>query len=165
MITASPLLGRGRSSALERESTLEPAGNDFDADYLGAQPSPSQEVGMEEFEMYGQGAQVDTQTAGQSQWTRDTLDTESLNFLAFVQARIEEERSGIQAEARADGTEETPGSRSVLFQDLLPPESNSSVVAAQALHHTLALATKNLLRVQQDEAFGPIRMMLMPASA
>ncbi|RAL59177.1 hypothetical protein DID88_006733 [Monilinia fructigena] len=43
-----------------------------------------------EFEMFGPAANVDTQTAEQSQWIRDIMDTESDNFLDFVRLLISE---------------------------------------------------------------------------
>ena len=46
--------------------------------------------------------------------------------------------------------------REILFATLLDPEMNSKVVAAQGLLHCLALATKGLLSVRQEEDFGDI---------
>ena len=94
---------------------------------------------------------------------RDALDAEGINFLAFVRDGIQEKRkrlgeelgaSSLQAEAAADLDE-------VLFEELLPPLTNMRVVAAQALLHTLALATKGLLTVRQDEHFGGIGLRIV----
>lgn len=163
MVSASPLLGRGRPSGIERLSSVEHASNDFDDDFLRAPLSASQEAEGQIFQLPIPDGPVDTQTTGHTQRSGDTLDTESLNFLAFVEGKITErmEREAGETSARQDTA--VPGS--VLFEELLPPGSNTSVVAAQALHHTLALATRNLLSVQQSEGFGPIRMTLMSSSA
>lgn len=139
----SPLADRG----LPRYSSLGlPMGNDDD-DLLGGRLM-SDDQAFDDFQLYGPGAAVDTQTAADSQWVRSTLNQEANNFLAFVQAKTAE----IPA---AEDDEEDELSRdvntrdSVTFEELLPPEQNTKVVAAQALYHVLALATKNLLHVQQ----------------
>lgn len=141
--SASPLVGRG----LPRYSSLElPMGNDDD-DLLGGRLM-SDDQALDDFQLYGPGAAVDTQTAADSQWVRSTLNQEANNFLAFVQAKIKEFPA-------AEDDEEDELSRdarprvSVTFEELLPPEQNTKVVASQALYHVLALATKSLLHVQQ----------------
>jgi hypothetical protein len=106
-------------------------------------------VGNDEFEQYGPAANVDTQTAQTSQWMRKTLEDESLNFLGFVElnlqgTRVDEE--GIEVQVRESRDE-------VTMDDLLPPQENSPVVAAQALLHILTLVTKGMLIVRQDEPF------------
>lgn len=144
ILSASPLVGRG----LPRYSSLElPMDND-DGDLLGGRPI-SDDQALDNFELYGPGAAVDTQTAADSQWVRSTLNQEANNFLAFVQAKIAE----IPA-AEDDEEDELSGDArprvSVTFGELLPPKQNTKVVASQALYHVLALATKSLLHVQQD---------------
>lgn len=114
---------------------------------------------MDDFQLYGPGAAVDTQTAANSQWMRATLDHEAHNFLHFVNARIE----AIPAPADEEEDElsgDGPSKASVLFEDLLPPPNHTKLVAAQALHHILALATKSLLIVQQTKPYGPIHLTL-----
>jgi len=106
-----------------------------------------------EFQLYGPAAAVDTQTAAQSQWIAAALDTEAHNFLAFLRADINAKI--VAAEGAADRLEEVEV-ETVTFQGLLPPEQYSKVVAAQGLLHVLSLATKGLIEVKQEEAFGRI---------
>ena len=108
-----------------------------------------------EFQLYGPAAAVDTQTAAQSQWVAAALDTEAHNFLAFLRAEINAKI--VAAEGAADWLEEDDV-ETVTFQGLLPPELYSKVVAAQGLLHVLSLATKGLIDVKQEEAFGRIEI-------
>lgn len=151
--SASPLLGRGLSGQ-------DIGGNDELQQGLYSD-QPGGDIGMtglnDDFELFGPAAEVDTQTAAQSQWQRAALDGESVNFLAFVQAGIEE-ADQIREQAAPGDEEDEALKGSVEFEVLLPAERNSSVVAAQALLHVLALGTKNMLRVDQEEAFGPISL-------
>nr|POE59115.1 hypothetical protein CFP56_24385 [Quercus suber] len=118
----------------------------------------------DEFELYGPAANADTQTAAQSQWQRSILDFENANFLVFVQTSIDE-ADRRRALAPADDEENEQVFSSVDFETLLPPRSNSTIVAAQALLHVLALGTKNLLRIQQSEAYGPISLRAVAAAS
>ncbi|KAL2356650.1 Rec8 like protein-domain-containing protein [Cryomyces antarcticus] len=142
LVSASPLLGRGRPSDLEELP------NDVAQD----------QAHLDNFELHGPGAQVDTQTAHQSQWTRQALDNESLNLLDFIETGIEEKSKLIE---RGAVGEQVEPSNTVSFEELLPRASNSRIVAAQALLHTLALAAKNLIRVEQQEAFGRITIQMV----
>lgn len=145
LVSASPLMGRGAEVAAVEDLQL---------------PGSAAELGMtgeDDFELFGPAAQVDTQTAGQSQWQRAALDGESLNFLDFVRAGIEDADQHRQQAPLGDEDDEAI-TGTVDFEALLPSETNSRVVAAQALLHVLALGTKNLLQVDQPEAFGPITM-------
>jgi hypothetical protein len=121
------------------------SGNDYSPGGVGV-------GGEADYEIFGPAAQVDTQTAGNSQWQRTALIGESANFLAFVKAAIE----GVQTEEA-----KTSGDESVTFEALLPPAENSAIVAAQALLHVLSLGTRNFLRVRQEEAFASVRMSLL----
>ncbi len=152
--SASPLVGRGR----QRYSSLEiPAGEDDDELLGGRHISDDQAV--DDFQLYGPAAAVDTQTAGQSQWMRATLNQEANNFLEFVKAEI----TAIPAHA-SDDEDELSGDgllkSSVSFERLLPPTQHSKIVAAQALHHLLALATKSMITVRQDSPYGSIDLSL-----
>jgi meiotic recombination protein REC8, fungi type len=84
-----------------------------------------------------------------------SLDTESSNFLTFVKYAILGKQSDADQIAGQLGAE-AEMVESVTFGELLPPRSNSKVVAANGLLHVLALATKNLIKVKQDEHFGSI---------
>lgn len=107
----------------------------------------------EEFEALGPSAAVDTQTAQNSQWVADALETESLNFLEFVRCSHAE----VEADLEDLDIDDEPGQKWVGFETLFPPHESHRIVAAQAFHHVLSLATKNLLRVTQEEG-GEVQM-------
>ncbi|TLD23568.1 hypothetical protein E2P81_ATG08912 [Venturia nashicola] len=153
MVSASPLVGRGRATTLEGLDDANPTSDAAMLHSMGAGDFPD-----EDFERYGPGAAVDTQTAAQSSWQKAALDKESNNFYDFIEKAIEEKRDAA-AEALdlpAEGVVEEVG-----FEELLRPEANSIIVAAQGLLHVLTLATKNLIRVTQEKHYGDIRMSLM----
>ena len=154
MPSASPLIGRGsvRYSSLELPIAAD------DHELLGGRRI-SESQALDEFQLYGPGAAVDTQTAADSQWVRSTLNQEASNFLAFVEAKIteipipedeEEDELAGQAQPKV----------SVAFEEMLPPQENTKIVAAQALYHVLALATKGLINVEQSPADSQIDISL-----
>jgi chromatin segregation and condensation protein Rec8/ScpA/Scc1 (kleisin family) len=49
----------------------------------------------------------------------------------------------------------------ITFDQLIDPTKNRAIVAAQALSHTLLLATKGLVYVSQEEAFGTIQISVV----
>jgi meiotic recombination protein REC8 len=151
MASASPLHGRGVVSSHELLPRIE--GLDSEA-YIGGEFGGLEEpTASDEFELYGPAARVDTQTAAQSSWQKAALDRESNNFLDFIENAIDEKRIALQtADPLADVTE------NVEFGELLPPNKNSRVVAAQALLHVLTLEMKNCITVKQLEAYGPITL-------
>ena len=143
LTSASPLIGRGA------------VGGDYDDFQL-----PGSQGGMEgldEFELFGPAAGVDTQTAEMSHWQRTVLNGESMHFLEFVQTGIQDADEG-REQAESGDEDDFALQGSIDFEVLLPLETHSRVVAAQALLHVLALGTRNLLAVEQDEAFGPITL-------
>ena len=156
--SVSPLVGRGR----QRYNSLEiPPGKDDDGLFGGRPISDDQTV--DDFQLYGPAAAVDTQTAGQSQWMRATLNQEADNFLEFVKAGV----TALPANVSDDEDElsrEGPLKSSVSFEQLLPPTQHSKIVAAQALHHLLALATKSLITVRQNSPYGSIDLSLQAES-
>ncbi|KAL9639966.1 MAG: hypothetical protein Q9164_000595 [Protoblastenia rupestris] len=167
--SASPLVGRGP----ERYSSLEiPAGDEDELLGAPALVSDDQYQGFNDdydsFQIHGPAAGVGTQTAAESQWMKATLDREASNFLEFVKAEIAAlppRRPRFERDIDDDEDElslpvEAVARPAVLFEDLLPPAQHSAIVAAQALHHVLALATKSLVDVKQDEPFGGIRLSL-----
>jgi len=154
LTSASPLVGRGRDRFSSIDLPIPEAADDdipagADVSSLGA---------VDDFQLYGPAAGVTTQQAAESQWMRATLDQESNNFLEFLRLEIaakpvppvdeEDELAGDTGTAK----------RSMFFGELLPPEKHTRTVAAQGLHHVLALATKGLLRVQQGEHYGAITL-------
>lgn len=149
LVSASPLMGRG-----------VPIASDLDEIEVPGLHGDTGMTGADEFELFGPAAQVDTQTAAHSQWQRTILDSESLNFLSFVQAGIEE-RDQARQQAVIGDEDGQPLTGSIDFEVLLPPQNNSNIVAAQALLQLLALGTKNLLAVEQIKEFGPISMKVI----
>lgn len=144
LTSASPLTGRGIVGGVE---PLDDFRLGLESDYaMGGM------TGNEEFELFGAAAQVDTQTAAQSQWQRATLVGESANFLDYVRTAIE------SADESRDEDEEMSGS--VDFETLLPPHQ-SQIVAAQAFLHVLTLGSRNMIQVDQEEAFGAISMRMI----
>ncbi|KAL9126016.1 MAG: hypothetical protein Q9217_004867 [Psora testacea] len=169
IMSASPLIGRGQ----QRYSSLEiPIGDDDEL--LGAPPPVSDDAHQgfnddyDSFQVHGPAAGVSTQTAAQSQWIKATLDREAQNFLAFVKAEInalplsaaQRVWDVVDDEDELLSPAEHLAKPTVLFGDLLPPGQHSAIVAAQALHHVLALATKRLVDVKQDEPFRGIHLSL-----
>lgn len=69
---------------------------------------------------------------------RASLERESVNFLNYARRHVPE------------------GETELLFSDVVPVASSSESLAAQALYHTLTLATKGLVRVEQTESFGEV---------
>lgn len=147
--TASPLVGRG--AIIDTD--------DYDLRLPGSTAGLAL-TEDENFELFGPAAQVDTQTTAESQWLRTILDSESANFLEFVKTGIEELDQ--QRQAAPLGSEVDDGLiGSIDFEQLLPPQTNTRVVAAQGLLHVLALVTKNTLSAVQDETFGPIGLRVL----
>ena len=168
IISASPLVGRGLGLPLDPSFAALAAEQEAEAIPLVAgddQPAfPTSDIGAfggfetfgeGEFEPYGSGAAVDMQTAAASQWMRGALDAENGNFLEFVKTGI---RGQIQDEELylREGEEVPTEDVQVKFDALLPPERNTRLVAAAGLLHVLSLATRGLLNVKQEEAFGEI---------
>jgi hypothetical protein len=151
LLTASPLGGRGFEIGNE-DDDLHPGGSNA---YLGA-------TAEDDFELFGPAAQVDTQTAAESQWVRAALDGESANFLEFVKAGIDEADQMRAAAPLGDEEDENMTGR-IDFDQLLLPTNNTRVVAAQGLLHVLSLVTKNALVAEQDETFGPISLKVVDA--
>lgn len=153
--SASPLVGRG----LQRLSSLElPLHDDID-DLLGG-PTVSSSHAADDFQLYGPAAGVDTQTAAESQWMKATLDRESSNFLEFVKDKVAAKLPSLP-EDEDDLAGDARPRPAVFFEELLPPAEHTKIVAAQAFHHVLALATRGLIDVQQEQViYGPIHLGL-----
>jgi hypothetical protein len=59
----------------------------------------------------------------------------------------------------AEGGARWQNGQDITFAELLPPKRHTDIVAAQAFHHLLVLATKGFLSVAQEGGFGgPIRV-------
>ncbi|CAA9960214.1 Rad21 Rec8 N domain containing protein [Pyrenophora teres f. maculata] len=150
LVSASPLHGRGQPSVLEAfpnfTSDADFGGDDFGLPGLSSdlpQPAAAPEV---------------------STRVREALSTEGANFVTFINDRIMEKRSRtqddmeqmsdvVQAEAAAD-------IEKITFEELLPPNENTKMIACQGLMMVLALGTKGMLKVQQPEHLGDISLKL-----
>lgn len=158
--SASPLVGRGSAlpGPLEKFSMLEDKITYGREDDQSGDPEPT--LSQVEFEVFGPAAQVDTQTAGDSQWVRDILAQEAGNFFEYVVNTISE-KAGDELGISELDTAIAERENVVTFEQLFEPASNSRIVAAQAFYHVLSLATKNRVFVEQDgdmEPFGSIRI-------
>ncbi|KAI8934714.1 hypothetical protein NX059_008403 [Plenodomus lindquistii] len=150
MVSGSPLRGRGQAGGLEALNSLESDG-DLGLDDYG-HPGLSSDYPEA-------AAPVQTTTR-----VRDALSAEGANFLTFVIDAVTEKRSRaraamedmsdvLQAEAAADIDD-------ITFEELLPPQENSKLVACQGLMMVLGLGCKGMLNVQQSEHLGPINLQL-----
>ena len=159
LTSASPLLGRGRERLSSLDIPIPEAEEEAGPGGVSLDP-------LGDFQLYDPVAGVSTQTALGSQWMRATLDAESNNFLEFVKSELANRppvvRGGAEGEAAEGelaGGEEGVGAREpLLFEALLPPARHPKLVAAQALLHVLALATKGLITVNQRVDYGPIEL-------
>ena len=146
----SPLVGRGRflsdSEDIRRDESPSPPERGRDQ-FKGTSDNAILALDEDEFEMHGPAAAVDTQTAGNSRWLAEALETESYNFLEFVKntaMEIEIDEEIIDVEGEEEKTW-------VGFEKMFPPKQGTTkIVAAQAFYHVLGLATKNLLGVKQE---------------
>ncbi|KAL0937465.1 rad21 rec8 n terminal domain-containing protein [Colletotrichum truncatum] len=95
------------------------------------------------------------QNQDETHWSRSAMDTASQEFLRWT----EEETKTTGYIKEGDSNENR---RWVAFESLVPPGQQNHVVAAQAFYHILSLATKNVIKVEQDverlEPFGTIRV-------
>ncbi|GAA5931488.1 hypothetical protein JCM1841_003552 [Sporobolomyces salmonicolor] len=75
-----------------------------------------------------------------------TLEHESHKFLAYAR--------------RQAALSPSRGAGGLLFSDVVPVADTNASTAAQAMYHVLNLASKGLVRVWQDEAYGEINVDL-----
>ncbi|KAH7392678.1 Rec8 like protein-domain-containing protein [Pyrenochaeta sp. MPI-SDFR-AT-0127] len=152
LVSASPLLGRGRPDELEALRVLE---SDADFDFGGdefAIPEPSSNLPE---------SAVPPHTSTRVQ---EALSAEGENFLTFVSEAIVEKRNLAQADLELmsdySQAEAAANINEVTFEELLPPHENITMVACQGLMMLLALGTKGMLDVHQPEHFGEIGIKL-----
>jgi meiotic recombination protein REC8, fungi type len=156
-LSASPLVGRGSALPGPLEHFQD---DDIIYDHDDFSHGLGRSLSQAEFEIFGPAAQVDTQTAGDSQWVRDALEREAGNFFEYVLNSISEKavdgHGEDELQAGVAGKD-----RFVTFEELFDPARNSRIVAAQAFYHVLSLVTKRRVWVEQSldgEQFGPIRV-------
>lgn len=106
----------------------------------------------EEFELNLPLGDPSTEDSATNRWISEKLEREAFNFLDFLRTTIRHKvDTGVEQQ---DMTQDSV----VTFEELLPLDSNNEIVAAQGLLHVLSLATKGLINVKQDEAFGSIEL-------
>ena len=137
-ISSSPLAGRGLPlpEGLDISSDADIGGDTF----LGGMASNDPALQDFSFQLHGPAAAVSTQTAAESQWVRTALDAESGRFLEFVRS----------------AQEHNPDPSEVIFQEMLPPEQHTKIVASQAFYHILTLASKGLVKAVQAPEGGDL---------
>ena len=146
--SASPQIGRDTPSGFARLSSLE-LREGVEGTGLLSEPIPGGSEALEDFE-FPELPAAEPQLATDEPQIRQGLDQDSANFLQYILTNVEQV-------PQQDPTEETR-IQSVKFEVLLPPTRHSKVVAAQAFHHTLLLATRNVITIEQTTPFGDIWM-------
>ncbi|KAG8629675.1 hypothetical protein KVT40_003540 [Elsinoe batatas] len=148
-IAPSPLLGRDRRAEEE--------------DILGEETFqlPMEDTAMEDAIPNGEDeSQLDSQGNRRSSfpWAVKTMDTEQLNFVAFLMDKIDEKRATEQ-----DGQ----GDIALTFEEAFSPKDTDKIIASQALMHILALNGRKVLKVEQnnDEGFRPISLTVLEGTA
>lgn len=150
----SPLVGRSRLLSdfedVQRDVSPSPPEREVGRDEYTSD-NAMLAMASDEFEMHGPAAAVDTQTAANSQWLAEALETESYNFLEFVKNTATE----IEIDEEITEVQKDDDRTWVGFEKMFPPgQGTTKIVAAQAFYHVLSLATKNLLGVAQDHRAG-----------
>ncbi|THH34077.1 hypothetical protein EUX98_g105 [Antrodiella citrinella] len=136
-------VGRGRKSSSlgsRRGSSMLPVPNSPAGLNFGDQQMDGD--GFEFNVPEGNQPGVDTQ---QSDLNMLTLERHSFDFLEYCKMQL-----------NAFPTE----SNSVGFDDIVPLETSTPHVAAAAFYHCLVLATKDAVRLEQDESFAPVRIFV-----
>lgn len=159
LIRESPLDPRRRmlqssvlgGSSNQDNTDLVSLGGDFeiDDDELNARLAGDLD---EDFELKMPVEDMNTQETAASHWVSEKLEEEAFNFLEFLHTTIRKKEKKAAVETGHDGN------TSMTFEELLPPHRNNEIVAAQGLLHVLSLATKGLIEVRQNEAFGDINL-------
>ncbi|KAH6689476.1 Rec8 like protein-domain-containing protein [Plectosphaerella plurivora] len=159
----SSVIGSKQNAPGSRQATGSPKNIDFQPidRYSDGPGAPTSELGFghlpsmhSDFEEFGPAALVTTQQAEDSQWMHSALDAASNEFLGYVEEQAK--RTGGLLEGEEDGR------LWIEFGELAVPGQHSKIVAAQAFLHVLTLATKNVIKVDQDlennEPFGTIHV-------
>jgi hypothetical protein len=156
LVSASPLQGRGTLGDSDILRGFEAGDTDVEMEGLALPEMISSDGG------FLAGDVAAEEIAASAQRVTESLSAEGGNFLAFIadaveqkQQRAQQERDPFQEETAADNDTEE-----VLFEDLLPPQENGRMVACQGLMMVLALGTRGLLDVRQDEPFQVIGLKL-----
>ena len=156
--SSSPLVGRGRPSGTGDISGFD-AGDTADEEaLLGG-------LGLEEYELPVPVPVPGTPGAPAATVQRQALEPDTFNFLEYLRTNLEgrqqQQQAGIAAADSERVPEPAPARDYVVFEQVLEPTRHSKAVASQAFHHTLLLATKNIIVVEQAVAYGEIRISPM----
>ncbi|KAL6309946.1 hypothetical protein BKA93DRAFT_722097 [Sparassis latifolia] len=132
--------GRGAKGSSVRDSPL----------HVGRVVDPPVDFGLEDVNMGGEGfefavpgedeGQLESQ---QSDMNLLTLERNSFNFLEYAKMQLK--------------TFAAPTS-TLTFDDVVPKLTSTPHVAAAAFYHCLVLATKDLIGVSQEEAYGTFKI-------
>ncbi|KAK3310883.1 uncharacterized protein B0T15DRAFT_564669 [Chaetomium strumarium] len=159
-VSASPLLGRGNLSLIpgpEIERFSDSHQPFLGSDGLGSQDFAPLHSGPAGSIMSDPAAPAAYDTQSASQMMRHALDREGRNFLGYVESIAREK-------GYPDIDDENSNGRWwVEFDKLFQPEDQKRAVVAQAFYHVLSLATKNVIKVEQNgqgghEPFGTIHL-------
>lgn len=156
LASASPLQGRGTFGDSDILRGLEGGDSDIEMQHSGLPEMMSSDGGFLADDI------GDEENAAGAPRVTESLSAEGGNFLAFIADAVEEKQR--RAEAARDPFDDEAigddGSDEVLFEDLLPPQQNSKMVACQGLMMVLALGTRGLVDVRQDQPFHEIGLRL-----
>lgn len=147
----SPVLG-GSSNQDNTDLMSLGGGFELEDDDLDARLAASPD---EEFELNDPVEASSTQDTATHRWDSENLEKEAFNFLDYLYTSIKKKEKGRVVEI--DAEENT----SMTFAELLPTKSINEVAAAQGMLHVLSLATKGLINVRQDVAFGNITLSIV----
>ncbi|KAI1778984.1 Rec8 like protein-domain-containing protein [Hypoxylon cercidicola] len=144
-IPSSPLGNRGTAQDVMRYS--DDPSMDFGFD-MGGLHSQDDDLQMR----LGAGPEGEAQAQGEPK--SPVLDLEGQNFFSFMETAVRD-----NGERRLDEDYDV-NRRWVAFDDMFVPRETPRATAAQAFYHTLCLATKGKMEVEQDgepnEPFGGI---------
>ncbi|KAI0850758.1 hypothetical protein F5Y00DRAFT_252082 [Daldinia vernicosa] len=135
-IPSSPLANRGNIQDIMRFSDGPAFGDDgFDLGGLHSEGDSFDGIQL---------AENEGEEGEQKKEDWPTIDIEGGNFLSYIDSAIRENGERLQDEDFEQNR------RWVAFDDVFIPRETPRATAAQAFYHTLCLATKGRLQVQQD---------------
>lgn len=151
MVSASPLLRRSTGRAGDFEALQS-----FDSDALGGDEFA---YAVPTSDPFGAGEEV----MYPSLRVREALSAEGENFFAFVSEAIVEKRERELARMAQEldvHQDEVASVEMITFDELLPPDETSKMIACQGFLMLLSLGTKGMLNVEQPSAFDDMTLKL-----
>ncbi|KAK4168646.1 hypothetical protein QBC43DRAFT_358460 [Cladorrhinum sp. PSN259] len=159
-VSASPLVGRSHGlDAIERFSDQPIFGSDGFGDFLPSQGNDAFSSDLAAPPDFPDVPRRDESVVvNTSQAMLNALDREGRSFHAFIQTMAKD-----RGYPKDNDTEVSRARQWVDFDQLFESEDRNRAVIAQAFHHVLSLATKNIIKVEQEgqggtEPFGTIRV-------